>query len=174
MTKAISLILPCYNAEKFIEKKVFILFHKLKKLKIQHEVILINDGSEDTTLLKLRKLKKKYKKIKIINYIKNKGKSFITKNAINKTKYENIILIDCDLPYFQVFNKVVKKLLTGYDLVLVNRRHQKSRVKKEFFHPYQIIRFFIGNFIGRVSCFILNINISGSDTQAGLKGIKKS
>ena len=173
MTKSVSVILPCFNAEKFIEKKVKVLFQKLKKYKIKFEIILINDGSSDRTFEELNKIKKKLNFIKIINYRKNKGKSYITKNNINKTKYENVILIDCDLPYFQVFEKIIRKLHSGYDLVLVNRRHKKSKVKKEFFHPYQIVRYFLGNLIGRISCYILNINIEGSDTQAGLKGIKK-
>ena len=173
MNKSLSVILPCFNAEKFIEKKVKLLFHKLKQYKIKFEIILINDGSSDKTLEQLIKIKKKLKFIKIVNYKKNKGKSFITKSNMNKTKYKNVILIDCDLPYFQVFEKIIRKLHSGYDLVLVNRRHKKSKIKKEFFHPYQIIRYFIGNFIGKVSCYILNINIEGSDTQAGLKGIRK-
>lgn len=173
MKKAVSVILPCFNAENFIEKKTIAIFHKLKKIKIRSEIIIINDGSTDKTFQKLNAIKKKFKSIKIINYKKNKGKSYVIKEIINKTKYENIILIDCDLPYFEVFEKVIKKLISGYDLVLVNRRHKKSKVKKEFFHPYQLVRYFVGNLIGRISCYILNIEIEGSDTQAGLKAIKK-
>ena len=173
MNRSLSIIIPCLNAESFIYKKVIKLNERLKKLKTKFEIIVINDGSEDNTLRELLRLKKKLKSVKCVNYKKNKGKSYVIKKNIKKTKFNNVVLVDCDLPYFQVFRTVINKLLSGYDLVIVNRRHKKSKIQKGSFHGYQIIRNFIGNIIGKLSCFLLNINISGSDTQAGLKGLKK-
>ena len=173
MIKSLSVIIPCLNAESFIYKKVIKLSKVLKNLKIKFEIIVINDGSKDNTLREMLKLKKKLKLIKCVNYKSNKGKSYIIKKNIGKTKFNHVILVDCDLPYFQVFKVVVNKLLSGYDLVIVNRRHKKSRLQKESINTYQIVRYFIGNIIGRLSCFLLNIDISQSDTQAGLKGLRK-
>ena len=173
MTKSLSVIIPCLNAESFIYKKVIKLNKRLKNLKTKFEIIVINDGSKDNTLRELLRLKKRLKSVKCVHYKRNKGKSYVIKKNINKTKFNNVVLVDCDLPYFQVFRTVVNKLLAGYDLVIVNRRHKKSRVQKGSIHAYQIIRHFIGNIIGKLSCFLLNIDIFGSDTQAGLKGIRK-
>ena len=51
-----SFVIPCYNCGDFIEKNISKLQHKLKKLNIKYELILIDDGSSDKTF-------------KIINYI---------------------------------------------------------------------------------------------------------
>ena len=50
------------------------------------------------------------KKIKLINFSKNMGKSFSIRKAINKSKYNHVIMIDNNLPYFEVLNTVIKKL----------------------------------------------------------------
>ena len=39
---------------------------------------------------------------------------------------------------------------------------------------YQVIRYFLGTIIALINKKILNLNIEGGDTQAGLKGFKKN
>ena len=56
---SISIIVPCYNAEKFIDKNIRLLIKKLQSIKIKNEIILINDGSRDNTLIKLKSIKRK-------------------------------------------------------------------------------------------------------------------
>ena len=45
--KNISIIIPVYNDSKKIVSKIKILLKKLKEIKLNYEVIIINDGSED-------------------------------------------------------------------------------------------------------------------------------
>ena len=87
---SISIIVPCYNAEKFIIKNISLLIKKIDKLKVRNEVILINDGSTDNTYDKIKKIKKK--SIKIINLKRNYGKSFAIRQGIKKAKLQHIIL----------------------------------------------------------------------------------
>ena len=128
--KSISIIIPCYNCENSIFEDIKKILGKIKKLNLIFEIILINDGSEDATLKKLRKSIRLNKNIKIINFTKNMGKSLVIRKAINVSKYKHIIMIDNNLPYFEVFNTVVAKLKKNYDLVFVNRRNKKSSLKK--------------------------------------------
>ena len=153
---SISIIVPCYNAEKFIIKNISLLLKKLKKLKIKNEIILINDGSIDNTYLKIKKIKKK--SIKVINLKKNCGKSFAVRLGISKARSNYVILIDCDLPYFEKFNFLIKKLISGYDFVTIDRRHKKSSIKNKSFSVYQFSRLLIGNLIGRAINISLNLN----------------
>ena len=78
MNKSLSVILPCFNAEKFIEKKVKLLFHKLKQCKIKFEIILLMMEVR-TRLEQLIKIKKKLKFIKIVNYKKIKENLLLQK-----------------------------------------------------------------------------------------------
>ena len=77
------------------------LYKILNKIVRTFELILINDGSRDETSKKILELKKNFKKIRFYNFDENKGKSYILKKTFKVTKYENIIFIDSDLPYFK-------------------------------------------------------------------------
>lgn len=67
----IVVIMPAYNAEKTIGD----VFKRVPKdaYKRIFEFIVINDGSEDDTENVVKNLKKKYKKIKLVNHEHNKG-----------------------------------------------------------------------------------------------------
>ena len=167
---SISIIVPCYNAEKFIDKNISLLIKKLNKFKIKSEIILINDGSDDNTYYKIKRLKKK--SIKVINLKKNHGKSFAVRQGLKKAKSDYIILIDCDLPYFEKLKLLIDKLKLGYDFVAINRRHKQSKIKNKNFSIYQLSRLLTGNLIGKIINFSLNFDKKIIDTQAGLKGFK--
>ena len=106
----ISFVIPCYNCEPFIEKNIEKLEKKIKLLKIVGEIILIDDGSADKTFKKLQLIKKKKKFIKIIKNKKNIGKSYSILQGIKKSKYNHVIMIDCDFPYFSLIKKIVLSL----------------------------------------------------------------
>ena len=86
----ISIIVPIYNAEKYIEKCVESLLNQTKK---ELELILINDGSTDQT----DEILKKYKD-KRIKYFKNKNQGIgKTRNfGIDKATGKYIMFVDSD------------------------------------------------------------------------------
>ena len=168
--KSISIIIPCYNAEKFIEKNIRFLIKIIKKEKLSYQLILIDDGSTDNTKKIIKRLINK--SIKKIFLPKNFGKSFAIKLALKSTKHKNIILIDCDLPYVDKLRLVLKKLKDGYDFIAIDRRHRKSNLKEEKLNIYQIFRYLIGMIISKIVYICLPVKLNTYDTQAGLKGIR--
>ncbi len=91
--KKLSIIIPIYNEEKNLKillKKIDLI--KLSKIKI--EIIAIDDGSTDASLLIL----KKFKKIKILTQ-KNQGKGKAVQLGISKSSGDYIIIQDGDLEY---------------------------------------------------------------------------
>ena len=60
----ITIIIPVYNAEKYIKKTVESL---IKQTLVDKEILIINDGSTDNTLQIIEEYINKYKYIKIIN-----------------------------------------------------------------------------------------------------------
>ena len=166
----ISFIIPCLNCSKFIENKIKKLLQKLKKNQIiNYEIILIDDGSTDETLKILKRHASK--KIRIIKNKKNIGKSASLIKGIKTSKMSKIIMIDCDLPYFNYFELILRKL-NKEKFIYINRKSEKSKLIGKNLNLYQISRFFIG----RIICLILNMfffdkNIG--DTQAGLKAFSK-
>lgn len=86
----ISIIVPIYNAEKYLDKCISSLINQTKK---ELEFILINDGSTDES----EKIIKKYKD-KRIKYFKNKNQGIgKTRNfGIDKATGKYIIFLDSD------------------------------------------------------------------------------
>ena len=83
MTK-ISIIVPVYNTEKFLEKYLNSLIKQTLK---DIEIICINDGSIDNSLQILRKFANKDKRIQISNQT-NSGLSIARNAGINKATGE--------------------------------------------------------------------------------------
>ena len=80
--KLVSIIVPIYNVEKYLEKCVCsILNQDYNNL----EVILVNDGSTDKSLEICERLQKKDNRIKIINQ-KNLGVSAARNNGFYYSK----------------------------------------------------------------------------------------
>ena len=89
----ISIIIPCYNQEKYIEECLnSILVQKLNEF----EIICVNDGSTDNTLMILNQYAKKDKRIKIINFKENKGTSQARKDGVLNSCGEYVMFIDPD------------------------------------------------------------------------------
>ena len=90
--KLVSIIVPIYNVEKYLEKCVYsILNQDYNNL----EVILVNDGSTDKSLEICERLQKKDNRIKIINQ-KNLGVSAARNNGFYYSKGDYICFIDSD------------------------------------------------------------------------------
>lgn len=170
--KKISIIIPCYNYEKLILNNIIKLTNKLKEYQNEYEIIIVDDGSLDNTRKRIESILYN-KKINLISNVKNQGKSFSVICALNKCKYENIILIDCDLPYFDYLDKIILGIENNFDLICVNRRSKESLLINNKLSYYQKTRYVIGNLIGKIINLVLKINFEGTDTQAGLKAFKK-
>ena len=89
----LSIIIPCYNAEKFIQKCVeeSILVQK----GFDFELILVNDGSTDKTLEILENLAQTDSRIKVINQ-ENKGLSGARNSGIEQAQGKYIMFVDAD------------------------------------------------------------------------------
>lgn len=89
----ISVFLPIYNKEKY-------LFRSIKSIQRQTlkniEIIAVNDFSEDNSLKILIKMKKRDKRIKIINNKKNRGLLYSRAKGILNSKGEYLMNLDPD------------------------------------------------------------------------------
>lgn len=168
---SLSFIIPCYNYGNLIDKNYKKLKNKIKNISKNYELIFINDGSIDDTFQKLMKIKENDKKVKIINNRENVGKSYSLIKGISKSKFKNIVIYDCDLPYFEYLETIIKNLKKNH-LVYINRKSKKSKLNTKSMSVYQISRFLIG----RLMCLFLNfflLDTKIGDTQAGLKAFIK-
>lgn len=88
----LSIIVPAYNCEKYIDECIKSIIKQKNNLV---EIIIINDGSTDKTLEKCEKLHKQYKNIKLINQ-ENRGVSYSRNIGIENANGKYIMFVDSD------------------------------------------------------------------------------
>lgn len=104
----ISIIMPCYNNEKYVKHSIeSVLNQKYDLNKI--ELILINDGSTDNTIEILNSYKNS--NIKVIDK-KNEGVSSTRNRGINEANGKYILFLDAD---DMISNNTIKKIVTFFD-----------------------------------------------------------
>ncbi|MDR0462750.1 MAG: glycosyltransferase [Pseudomonadales bacterium] len=89
----VSVIIPAYDAEQYIDVAIESI---LKQTYPNFELILINDGSRDTTLKKMNAWKRKDRRIKIINNIKNLGVATACNLGIKTATGKYLARLDAD------------------------------------------------------------------------------
>lgn len=120
----VSIIIPVYNAESFIEKT---LQSVLNQSIDDYEIICIDDGSTDNSLTVLNEFAKKYDFIKIIKQ-KNTGSGEARNRGIIEAKGEYISFLDADDIYLDsdALNKVYDiAIKNDYNMVAANLKQIK-------------------------------------------------
>ncbi|MBD3361083.1 glycosyltransferase [Candidatus Peregrinibacteria bacterium] len=93
-----SILIPVYNEEKSLEELYSQIQNICRKNEINYKIIFIDDGSTDKSLDILQKIQKNNKKrVKIISFSKNFGKSCALQAGFDYAKGEYIFTIDADL-----------------------------------------------------------------------------
>lgn len=90
-----SIIMCAYNVEEYIERAIESVYKQNYK---NYELIIVNDGSTDKTLEKIRQAKKYYKmnNMVIINNDINMGLGGSRNTGVKKSKGEYILYLDSD------------------------------------------------------------------------------
>ena len=134
----ISIIVPIYNAEKFLNKCIKSI---LKQTFENFELILVNDGSTDKSLDICNKYAKSDKRIKVINK-KNEGSVLARKRGIKEAKGDYVIFVDADdwisINALEVINEEINNnnadvIVFNYYKVLKNLSAIKRKNKSSYF-----------------------------------------
>lgn len=168
--KSISIIIPCYNEEKIIVKSLIKLCNHLKQIKIVYEIIVVDDGSRDTTIEKVTNFLhvSSENNIKILKLNINSGKGVALRYGMKRAINEIILFIDADLTYdLKIINKMIK-IHNEPDVAMVcGSRHIKGQ--KTYVH-FPLKR----RIVGGIFSFIIKIFLFNdiTDSQCGVKSIK--
>ncbi|NLB90979.1 MAG: glycosyltransferase family 2 protein [Clostridiales bacterium] len=89
----ISVIIPVYNTEKYIEKCILsVLSQTIKNI----EIILVDDCGKDSAIDIAHSISKQDERIKMINYGSNKGVSYARNQGIDASNGEFLFFLDSD------------------------------------------------------------------------------
>jgi len=117
----VSIIVPVYNVEKYIEKCLDSLVNQTLE---NIEIVIVNDGSPDKSQKIIDKYEKKYKQIK--SYVKENGGVSSARNyGIEKANGDYITFVDSD-DYVELdfCEKLYKKAIQGnFDIVVCDLKY---------------------------------------------------
>ena len=75
----LSIVIPAYNEEASIAATIDAIEAALSTIKIDHEILVVNDNSKDNTESVLKKLGEKYSEVK---YVNNTGQNGDRKSVV--------------------------------------------------------------------------------------------
>jgi glycosyltransferase involved in cell wall biosynthesis len=124
----LSLVIPVYNEATNLPELHREITEACQNLKKSYEIIFVDDGSEDGSLLVCKQLLKKDPRIRIIQLRKNFGQTAALSAGFDYARGNIIITMDADLQNDpQDLGLMIAKIEEGYDLVSGWRVKRKDR-----------------------------------------------
>lgn len=165
MYKKLSIIIPCYNEEKYIWNILTSVLKVELIGQLEKEIIIINDASTDGTEREIQAFIAENKcNITYFAHSKNKGKGACIHTGIANISGDVVIIQDADIEYDpNDYNKLLKPIVNGYADVVYGSRFIGEG-------PHRVLFFFhtIGN---KLLTFMSNIftQLNLTDMESGYK-----
>ncbi len=124
----LSLVVPVFNESETVSlfvNRVKAVFYNSTNIII--EIIFINDGSGDDTLLRLLELQRQFSELRIIDLSRNFGKEAALTAGLSMASGHVVVPIDVDLqdpP--ELILQMIEKWREGYDVVVGKRVNRDS------------------------------------------------
>jgi dolichol-phosphate mannosyltransferase len=127
LSPAISVIIPIYNEEKIIGELYQRLRDSVKGISENYELIFVNDGSNDGSILEIMRLAKIDPNVYFINFSRNFGHQIAVTAGLDNCSGKAVVIIDGDLqdpP--EVILDLYAKYKEGFDVVYARRLKRKG------------------------------------------------
>jgi glycosyltransferase involved in cell wall biosynthesis len=157
-----SVVVPLFNERDALEELYRRLSAVLRQQTQRYEIIFVDDGSTDGSLMKLREFRATDKSVRYIRFRRNFGKSAALAAGFRAARYNIIVTLDADLQDIpEQLPLLLEKLDEGYDLVCGWRHNRNDKLGKR-----------IGSKIYNVvTAFLTGVRLH--DLNCGFKCIKR-
>lgn len=129
--KLLSTIVPCFNEQEnifdfydeFMKNEAF-----FKSVDVDFELIFVDDGSKDETVLRVKELNERDKRVHLVSFSRNFGKESAMYAGLTASKGDYVVIMDCDLQDPPALLPEMIKAITeeGYDSVATRRVNRKG------------------------------------------------
>lgn len=126
----LSIIVPCYNEKENIEpfyEEVIKNEQVFRDKGVELELLYIDDGSHDGTIIEVKKLKERDSRVRFVAFSRNFGKEAAMYAGLEKAKGDYVVIMDVDLqdpP--SLLPEMFSYLEQGYDSVATRRVNRKG------------------------------------------------
>lgn len=166
----LSIVIPAYNEEKRLSITLEKVYSYLAGIRYDYEVIIVDDGSADTTSeVALKSQLNRAGRLQVIKNECNKGKGFSVKRGVLASRGEYVLFSDADLSTpIEELEKLLAIIRSGFDIAIGSRSISGAQVK--------VHQPFYREFMGRFFNFLVKlIALKGFvDTQCGFKLFKSN
>jgi polyisoprenyl-phosphate glycosyltransferase len=122
--KRISCVVPIYNEETVIAEFVAALDNTLKQLPYTYEILLVDDGSQDSTPAIIQQLKCQYN-LRYLRFSRNFGKEKAISAGLDYAQGDAVILMDSDFQHpLELLSEFITQWEDGYDMVYAVRQNR--------------------------------------------------
>jgi polyisoprenyl-phosphate glycosyltransferase len=143
----LSLVIPLYNEEDVISYLRAAISDFMIEVCCEIEVVLVNDGSRDSTLREIVEWAKQDHRVKVVNLSRNFGHQIALTAGLDHATGDAIVTLDGDLQHpLEVVHKMIERYREGYDVVYGQRqvRNGESWFKKSTaWLFYRLMRTFV-------------------------------
>ncbi|MFA5088786.1 MAG: dolichyl-phosphate beta-glucosyltransferase [Candidatus Omnitrophota bacterium] len=165
--ESISVVIPAYNEADCIQNTLCQVHDYLCRHFSRHEIIVVDDGSTDSTREKVLAMPPRGIPVRLILNGKNSGKGFSVKTGVLAADSDYVLFSDADLSTpIDEAGRFVSCLRAGTDVVLGSRALHDSQVIKR--------QGFLRRNMGRTFNILIQIMLFKGikDTQCGFKCFK--
>ncbi len=129
ITQFISIVIPVFNESESIGYLLDEVLNVIQNNKLNCELIVVNDGSNDNTSTVLDELTIKIKELTVISLRKNYGQTAAMAAGFDNSKGEIVITLDGDLQNDpNDIPKLISHINEGYDLICGWRYERKDKL----------------------------------------------
>jgi glycosyltransferase involved in cell wall biosynthesis len=151
----LTVIIPCYNEDKTVGS----LIKSVLKQEIVGELIVIDDGSTDSSVKQIQKIKDR--RIRLIQNKKNIGKGHAIALGIKQSKLPILVIQDADLEYNPLeYRKLARPILADLADVVYGSRYLPSDEKAVLYFWHKLGN----NFLTLLSNLATNLTLTDMET----------
>lgn len=142
MAKFVSIVIPAHNEEGSVNLMIEQLSCVFSKLPHSYQIILVDDGSSDNTLHRIKEIAANNHNVFFIELSTNFGHQSALKAGLDHANGDCVITLDCDLQHPpELIPELISKWEEGYDVVYTKRNDCKKvpfgkRVTSRWFYRF--------------------------------------
>lgn len=127
----LSIVIPAYNEGNRIGDSLKDICHYLAEKPYTYEILVVDDGSSDSTLDLCKALAANQPSMRVVHYPVNQGKGFAVRTGMMEAAGENLLLCDADLATpMEELDKFWDYRNDGFDIVIASRPLRESHLVK--------------------------------------------
>ncbi len=146
-------MIPCYNEQEVVRLLRREIESFLNELNLPYELILVNDGSRDSTLSLFDQWAEENPSVKVLGFARNFGHQIAVTAGLDIAKGDAVVMMDADLqdpP--RVVYEMLQRYQEGYDVVYGQREERTGESAFKNAHCLGLLSFSEAPCSKRSSC----------------------